>query len=370
MTLWFEELARRRRWSSSSTGRWTDRRGCSSSPGASTRRRACCATTGAATAVRRHTRARSAMGEQVADLAGLLHGRRGRGVRPLVRRKRRPRARRSASRAGARGRRLRVAAVVARLVARHDRRRRRARHPRRPGRSRRTLHAPADRRRAVAPAPRVDPPRPAGRRRGDGGRAGRPAVARAVGSVARAGPGRGDPRDTRRSAPRRVARATWARCCPTAASSTSIGARHFGPNTHPDAVAAEVLAAHDPSGDDTVTSWPKKPAGGVVDVAGRERADDLIGARLHVRPLPPHDSAEGGEDGEREQLGHQRLGQPGEHDAASSLDTSAWQQANTIAITTAPATTASEMSRTASNSNPSTAGDRTGRARSMRVPCW
>ena len=36
------------------------------------------------------------------------------------------------------------------------------------------------------------------------------------------------------------------------------GARHFGPNTHPDAVAAEIVAAAHPSGDDTVTSWPKK----------------------------------------------------------------------------------------------------------------
>ncbi len=42
----------------------------------------------------------------------------------------------------------------------------------------------------------------AGRRCGDGGRAGRPTLARAVGSVAREGPGRGDPRDARRSAPR------------------------------------------------------------------------------------------------------------------------------------------------------------------------
>ena len=35
------------------------------------------------------------------------------------------------------------------------------------------------------------------------------------------------------------------------------GARHFGPNTHPDAVAAEIVALagrRQPSGDDTVTS--------------------------------------------------------------------------------------------------------------------
>ena len=31
-------------------------------------------------------------------------------------------------------------------------------------------------------------------------------------------------------------------CSPTAASSTIDGARHFGPNTHPDAVAAEIVA--------------------------------------------------------------------------------------------------------------------------------
>ena len=56
----------------------------------------------------------------------------------------------------------------------------------------------------------------------------------------------------------------------------------------------------------------EEAAGGVVDGADRQRADDLIGTRLHGRPLPPHDRAERGEDGDRQQLGHDGLGQPGE----------------------------------------------------------
>ena len=212
---------RMRRSSCSSTARWTARRGCSSSPGASTQPHR----------VLRYDRrgyGRSAphdgpfaMDEQVADLAGLLDGRRPwcsatataatspspspTGIpswcRPSASTRRRCRGS-----TGGRGRRP----APTRSPTRGDPAEAAERFMRRLIGDERWHRLPESTR-----------ARPAGRGCGDGGRAGRPAVARAVGSVARAGAGRGDPRHARRGAPRRSRPATWARCCRTAASSTS-----------------------------------------------------------------------------------------------------------------------------------------------------
>ena len=178
-------------------------------------------------------------------------------VRAQLRGQRRPRPGRPAARPGASRGGLRVAAVVARLVAADDGGRRRPGGGRRPGRRRRAVHAPADRRRAVASACR------------------------------RAPGGPGAPRAWRWSASSRdlQSHAPWepdAVTVPAVAihgtrgaahhgASTGLpragagrlpvveidGARHFGPNTHPDAVAAVLDRAGQPSGDVTVTWRPK-----------------------------------------------------------------------------------------------------------------
>ena len=111
---------------------------------------------------------------------------------------------------------------------------------RRPGGRRRAVHAPDGRRREVGAPAGADAGGAAGRGRDDGGRARRPAA--------------GARRGTRRGSTCRP----WRCAGPTAPSTTSVrrrtsgevladcpvvtieGARHFGPNTHPDAVAAVV----------------------------------------------------------------------------------------------------------------------------------
>ena len=164
--IWSEEAGppTARRWSCSSTARWTARPGCSSCPGGSTTTTACCATTAAATAARRPTPGRS----------GWTAGRRprrparrppGGRVRPQLRRQRRAGRRRPPPRPRAGRRRVRVAAVVARLVAADDGRRRGAVAERgRPGRRRRAVHAPDDRRRALGAPAAGHPRRPGGPR--------------------------------------------------------------------------------------------------------------------------------------------------------------------------------------------------------------
>ena len=100
------------------------------------------------------------------------------------------------------------------------------------------IHAPAGRRREVGPAPAVDPLGAAGRRRGDGGRAGRPPGACAVGRVT----GSTQPVlalcGERAHDHHRRGFETLPAMLPGCRLAEIPDAGHFGPNTHADAVAA------------------------------------------------------------------------------------------------------------------------------------
>ena len=210
-----------------------------------------------------------------------------------------------------RRRRVRDAAVVARLVAGHDGRRRRARHPRRPGRRRRALHAPADRRRALAPAAAGDPRAP-GAPRAWRWSASSPTCGRhAPWDPARdRRAGRGDPRHARRGRTTRMSTRYLARCC---ADCRVVDDRRRPPlrAEHPSRRGRRRdRRARQSSGDATVTSRPKN-VHVVSSTAPAASVPTTCSAHvLNVRPLRPHDDAERGEDGEREQLGDDRLDEP------------------------------------------------------------
>ena len=268
--------------------------------------------------------------EQVADLVALLDGRPAvvfghsyGGNVALALADRHPEA-------GPGRRRLRGAAAVARLVAgRRPPAARRAASDGRPGRRRRALHAPDGRRREVGAAARR---RPARRGATEG--------VTMVGELAdlrerapwdparhpRAG--RGDARLGRQRAPPPVdvpPRAVLADC-PVV---TIEGARHFGPNTHPDAVAA-VSPTWSPERRATVTSRPKNVHVVSSVAPAASVSADLVGAVLQRLALPPHDGGDADEDA-----------------TVSSLPTThLTTTANTTASTTAPTTIASATSRT------------------------
>ena len=285
--------ARRRAAAScSSTARWTARPGCSSCPAPRRAATACCATTGAATAARARTRARSRWTARSTISSTLLDGRRGGRVRSQLRRQRRARPRPTgdrswSGRSSSTRRRCRGS-----MVAGDDGRRSRAGDERRPGRCRRAVHAPADRRRAVGAAAARHARGAPRRGRGDGGRAGRPA------------------RRTRRGI-RRTSACRWSRCtAPTGpphhrrstehlgavlADCRGVdveGARHFGPNTHPDAVAAAIGRAGQPNGRGDRDGAAEERARRVIDGVVGERGAHPSAQSWSVVALRPDDERE------------------------------------------------------------------------------
>ena len=125
---------------------------------------------------------------------------------------------------------------------------------------------------------------------------------RAVGPGADRRAGRGDARVGRPRAPPPLDVVPRARCCADCPVVTIEGARHFGPNTHPDAVAAVARRAGHPSGERDRDVAAEERARRRVGGAGRQRLTDLVGAVLQRLALPPHDGGDADEDGDRDEL--------------------------------------------------------------------